>query len=68
MNEKVPFFVSNSSASRSLHQANRTLTDWTTACFPAKKRMVTTTCLLAVGCYIFRPCPRLLSTAILPSL
>ena len=39
MNEKVPFFVSNSSASRSLHQANRTLTDWTTACFPANRRM-----------------------------
>ena len=42
MNEKVPFFVSNSSASSSLHQANRNLTDWTIACFPAKKRMSTT--------------------------
>ncbi len=39
MNEKVPFFVCNSSASSSLHQANRTLTYWTIAFFPANRRM-----------------------------
>ena len=41
MNEKVPFFVCNSSASSSQHQANRTLTDWTVVYFPANRRMIT---------------------------
>lgn len=41
MNEKVPFFVCNSSASRSLHQANRTLTDWAVVYFLAYTRIKT---------------------------